>query len=50
MYICSYAVHGGHLTFDPRVKGHRSRMLKRGKSCKEKVRERREIFKNNDEF
>ena len=39
------------VVFDTRVTGQRSRIIiKRGKSCKEKGRERREIFKNKDGF
>ena len=36
--------------FDTRVTKQRSRMIKRGKSCKEKGRERREVFNNKDGF
>ena len=36
--------------FDTRVTGQRSIMIKRGKSCKGKGRERREIFNNKDGF
>ena len=34
--------------FDTRVTGQRSRMIKCGKNCKEKGRERREVF--NDKY
>ena len=34
--------------FDTRVTGQRSGMIKRGKNCKEKGSERREIFNKKD--
>ena len=36
--------------FDTRVTGWKSRIIKCGKSCKEKGRERREIFNDKDGF
>ena len=36
--------------FDTRVTEQRSRMIKRGKSGKEKGGEQREVFNNNDGF
>ena len=57
MYFFSYTVSNAIsavlvaiFVFDTRVTGQRTRMIKRGKSFKEKGRERCEIFNNKDGF